>query len=79
MIPIDPSSIFVDVPQLPFILKLLVLLSLIGYLIFAGIIIRQVEMMLNSLKGLLEAPIQILAWVHFLLVLGVFALVVIWL
>jgi len=54
------------------VVKVGALLGIFLYLIFALIVIRQVNLMLNSLEVELEGLIKLVAWIHLLLVAGVF-------
>jgi hypothetical protein len=56
--------------------KLLVLLGLLLYLAFAAVVIRQVNLMVHALDGILNLPIRTIAWVHFLLATAVFLLAI---
>ncbi len=60
------------------LLKLFYLLGLLMYLLFAFVVIRQVEMMLAALGGVIQLPLRLMAWMHLVMVLVVivFALVV---
>ena len=61
-----------------FILKLLFLFGLLLYLVYAFVVIRQVEMMIHSLPGsVFEFPLRIAVWAHFLLTIAVIALVIV--
>lgn len=48
------------------------LFGVLLYLIFAVVIIRQVSLMLDALEVELEGLIRGVAWIHLLLVVGVF-------
>lgn len=60
------------VNDLTIILKSFYLLGLFFYLIFAVVMIRQVEMMITSLSGQLHLPVRPIAWIHFAATLVVF-------
>ena len=47
------------------VVKLLLLLALLLYMVFAGILIRQVQLMRQSLSGILSLPILPVAYIHF--------------
>jgi hypothetical protein len=51
--------------------KGLALLAIFLYLLFSLIIVRQVNLMLDTLEVELEGLIRLVAWVHLLLVIGV--------
>lgn len=59
------------------VVKLLVLLALLLYLIFAIVIIRQVDLMRKALNGILDLPLRIIAWIHLGIALGIFLLAII--
>jgi len=44
------------------------------YLIFAMVMIRQVQLMSNTLNGTLNLPLRLVAWIHLGLGVGVFLL-----
>lgn len=54
--------------------KILILIALIIYLIFAIVVIRQVNTMTKVVSGQLNIPLKILSWVHLLLTLLVIIL-----
>lgn len=56
------------------VIKGFYLLGLLLYIIFAGLIVRQVQMMMNSLAGVLKLPLPALAWGHFFATILVFVL-----
>lgn len=56
--------------------KLLVVFGLLLYLGFAGVVIRQVNLMSRALNGAFDFPIKTAAWVHFLLAIVVFLLAI---
>ena len=47
-----------------FLIKILFIVALSLYLAFAVIIVRQVKIMFETLKGMLDWPIKLIAWVH---------------
>jgi hypothetical protein len=53
------------------------LLALFLYILFAGIVIRQVQMMMTSLKGVLKLPLNLIAWLHFFATLVVFIMAIV--
>lgn len=63
-------------PQLTIwlLVKLLFLVGLGIYLLFAFIIIRQVGLMNRTLKGTLDIGVRVLAWIHFLAAIFIFVL-----
>lgn len=47
--------------------KILILFALVIYLIFAVVVIRQVNAMTKVISGQLNMPLKILSWLHLLL------------
>ncbi len=58
------------------LLKLAYILGLSMYLVFAVVMVRQVEMMVSALKGLLHLPVRLVAWIHLILVVVILISVV---
>lgn len=56
------------------LVKFLFLVGLGIYILFAVIIIRQVDLMNRTLKGTLDVSVRVLAWIHFLAAVFVFVL-----
>lgn len=54
------------------IVKIFVLFGLSLYLIFALVVIRQVQLMTKTIKMNFEAPVKLLAIIHFLFAVAVF-------
>jgi hypothetical protein len=52
--------------------KLVILVGLLFYLVFAVVVIRQVQLMTKTVAGELDRTIRIVSWIHFALVVGVF-------
>ncbi len=52
--------------------KIVYLVLFLFYFVFAFIIIRQVNLMVKALNGYFKLPIELIAWIHFFLVVGVF-------
>lgn len=52
--------------------KILVLLGMVFYLVFAVLVVRQVQLMTRTVKGDLDREVKIMSWVHFGLAVGVF-------
>lgn len=59
------------------IAKGFVLLALGVYFIFAGMVIREVDLMNNTLTGVFNLPIKIVAILHLILAIFVFILAII--
>jgi hypothetical protein len=57
-----------------FIAKILFLFAITIYIIFALVIVRQVGLMVRTLKVGFELPIQLIAFAHLLFAIGIFAL-----
>lgn len=60
--------------QVMIILKLFIIFTQLIYIIFAAIVIRQVELVSRSLKGLVVFSIRWTAWLHLAASLMVLAL-----
>ena len=54
------------------VVKVLILFGLGLYLVFALVVIRQVQLMSKSLNGSLDLPLRLMALVHLGMVIGVF-------
>jgi len=65
---------YLSLVQFLSVVKVLVLFCLLLYLVFAVVIIKQVNLMRRSLNGILEWPLPVLAWIHFGFALSVFLL-----
>jgi len=52
--------------------KLIILVGLLFYLVFAVVVIRQVQLMTKTVAGELDRTIRIVSWIHFALSVGVF-------
>ncbi len=61
------------------VVKILLVLALVVYLVFAFMVVREVDAMLNTLKGVFQLPIKLVAWIHFLFSLAVLILAIIFL
>jgi len=57
------------------LLKMAYILGLSMYLVFAVVMVRQVEMMVSALNGLLHLPVRLVAWIHLILVVVILILV----
>lgn len=55
-----------------FVVKLFFLLALVIYLVFASVVVRQVYLMLSTLKVGFDFPIKTIAWLHLLFAIVVF-------
>lgn len=75
--PIDQLINFLFTVNVWSVAKLFVLLGLLLYLGFALVVIRQVNLMIHALDGILNLPIRTIAWIHFLLAIAVFLLAII--
>lgn len=56
--------------------KLLVIFGLLLYIGFAIVVIRQVNLMSQTLNGAFDLSIKTAAWIHFLLAVAVFLLAI---
>lgn len=57
-----------------FIIKLLVLFGLALYIVFALVVVRQVQLMTDTVDVGFETPVRMLAIVHLVFALAVFGL-----
>lgn len=57
--------------------KFLICFGLFIYLLFALLIVRQVDLMAKTLNGTLNFPLKTLAWVHFVTAIAIFLLSII--
>lgn len=65
MIPILGVSIW-------FVVKIFILIIMVLYMVFAGVIIKQIQQMTKTLQVGFEFPIQTMAFAHLLFALFVF-------
>lgn len=56
------------------LVKVLFLVALLIYIAFAIIVVRQVNLMRETLNGVLDWPLRIIAWIHLGMAVGVFLL-----
>lgn len=54
--------------------KFLLLFGILLYLVFAVLVIRQVQLMTRTLTGEMDQVVRILSWVHFGLAVAIFLL-----
>jgi len=59
------------------IAKIFVLVALAIYLIFAVVIIRQINLMVDTTDIGFSLPIKLVGWAHFLFAVGIFILALI--
>jgi len=59
------------------IAKIFVLVALGLYIIFAVVIVKQVGLMIKTVKVGFETPIKYVAWGHLLFAVGIFVLAII--
>ena len=59
------------------VVKLGFLIFLIVYIVFAGMVIRQVELMIRTLDGSINLPLKILAYIHLIFATFIFLLALI--
>ena len=67
---------FIDV-SVWVVAKVFVLIALLIYIVFSLVIVRQVNLMTETLEVGFEAPLKLAAIVHVVLAIGVFALALI--
>ena len=58
------------------IAKYFVLFALGLYIIFAVVVVKQVGLMIKTIKVGFEAPIKFVAWGHLLFAIGIFVLAI---
>lgn len=59
------------------VVKLLVLVAVGLYVVFAVVVIRQVQLMSETLNGVLMLPIKLLAYMHLAVAVGVLVMAVV--
>ena len=57
--------------------KIMLSIALFLYVIFAGVVVRQVQLMTDTVEVGFEGPIKLIANVHLVLSIGVFVLALI--
>ncbi|MAG60101.1 hypothetical protein CMO96_04945 [Candidatus Woesebacteria bacterium] len=57
-----------------FLVKILFLVGLLVYLVFAAVVVRQVHLMTSTLQVGVELPVKSIAWIHMFVAIGVFLL-----
>lgn len=55
-------------------IKLLFLLGFLIYVAFAVIVVRQVDLMHQTLNGVLDFPLKLIAWIHLGVAVAIFLL-----
>lgn len=69
MIPVFGLSIW-------FFAKILFLIAIVVYIIFALVVVRQVGLMTDTLEVGFETPVRIVAWGHLLFAIGILILAI---
>lgn len=59
------------------VFKIGILIILLIYVLFAGVVIKQVRMMIDTLEVGFETPVKLMAFLHFLLALCILVLAVV--
>lgn len=59
-------------PSIWFFVKILFLIGLLVYVIFAAVVVRQVYLMIETLAVGFEAPLKGVVWIHLFIAIGVF-------
>lgn len=54
--------------------KLIICICLTVYLFFGLLVIRQVDLMSKTLNGILNLPLKLIAWIHFVTAIVIFLL-----
>lgn len=57
-----------------FLTKILFLVGLTVYVVFAAVVVRQVYLMIETLEVGFEMPVRALVWLHLAVAIGVFVL-----
>lgn len=73
------EQITIGIDDIFSLVKIFYLVAMMIYLVFAGIVIRQVQMMVEAIGGVLRGPLRLMAWLHFGVALIVFGLALVWL
>ena len=60
----DLVSFFTNIPVWA-IVKVFFIIALLIYLIFAAVVVRQAQLMIQVISGQLNWVIKIIAWLHF--------------
>lgn len=72
----EPTVPFIDL-SVWFVVKIFISFAILLYVIFSLVIIRQVNLMTDTLEVGFEAPIRLIAVAHFILAVAVFILALI--
>lgn len=59
------------------LVKLAFLFAILLYLVFAGVVVRQVYLMTSTVQTGFEFPVRSLAWLHLFFAIGVFILAIV--
>lgn len=59
-----------------FLVKILFLVAIVVYIIFALVVVRQVGLMTDTLEVGFERPVRIIAWVHLFFAMGILILAI---
>ena len=62
----------IDFSLVWFLVKILYMTAFGVYLVFATVVVKQVNQMTATLQVGFEFPIRVLAWAHFFLAIGIF-------
>ncbi|MFC1711008.1 DUF5657 family protein [Patescibacteria group bacterium] len=77
MTPIENIFNLVINIQIWSVVKILYLFALGIYLVFAIMVLREVDLMNRTLKGVFNLPIKLVAWIHLIFAVLVFLLALI--
>lgn len=69
-------SNFLVIDNLYLLIKMFMIIGLAMYLVFAVLVIRQVQMMKQSLQGILELPFELMAYIHLVISIAVLLLTI---
>lgn len=59
------------------LVKVMFLFAFTIYLVFAGVVVRQIYLMTTTLQVGFETPIRSIAWAHLFLAIGIFLFVLV--
>jgi hypothetical protein len=71
------SAFSIGMNEVWLLVKLFFLLGLLMYLIYAVVVVRQVDMMIEALGGALGLPVRLMAWTHLVIVIMVLIMAIV--
>lgn len=73
---IDPTSpVLISAPILLLVFKVLLLILVGLYVIYALVIVRQIGLMSRTINTTFESILKIIGWIHFFLSIAVFVVI----